>query len=99
METKRHVRRAQRASISRKIGLLSALTLIATALLSSAALIGFIQINAAISSVVGLADVSFAQRESLLTLVNEEADVRGYIASGDPAFLASYDEERKQFDT
>ncbi len=84
-------------SVSRKLGLLSALTLALATLLSGAALIGFIQSNTAMGSTVELANVGFAQRDSLLALVNEETGVRGYVASGDPQFLDVYDGGRRQF--
>ncbi len=84
-------------SVSRKVGRLSAVTLIVATFLNGAALAGFLQSNAAVAVSTQLVDLGFCQRDSQLALVNEETGVRAYVASGDPQFLTDYDDGRRQF--
>ncbi len=97
VESERRFRQPAVQSVSRKIGLLSALTLTIATLLNAAALFGFIQSSTAIETSSRLANLGFAQRDSLLALVDEETGVRGYVASGDLHFLDIYDSGRRQF--
>jgi len=76
--------------VSHEFGVLCAITLTIAIVVNGLALAGVVSLARGALAVGGVVDLGAAQRDSLLALVNEETGLRGYVASGNPAFLEIY---------
>jgi len=85
-----------RHRVSHEFGVLCAVTLAIAIVVNGVALAGVVGLARDALAVRGIVDLGAAQRDSLLALVNEETGLRGYVASGNPAFLEIYFQGRRQ---